>query len=75
MLPLTRSGIVRYICAIVALLMAFIATAFPAKSEVTAFKQAVAEAAALDRDLAEFYRESGYAPIWTDETPQHLARR
>lgn len=75
MLPLTRSGIVRYICAISALLITFSAGAGTARAEVTAFKQAVAEAAALDRDLAEFYRESGYAPIWTDETPQHLARR
>lgn len=37
----------------------------PADAQVTAFKQAVAEAAARDADIAAFYREAGYAPIWT----------
>lgn len=34
---------------------------------VTAFKQGVAEAASSDEDLARFYRETNYAPIWTGE--------
>jgi len=34
-------------------------------AQVTAFKQAVAEAAARDADVAAFYRETGYQPIWT----------
>ncbi|WP_037971378.1 L,D-transpeptidase family protein [Sulfitobacter noctilucae] len=37
----------------------------PAFAQVTAFKQAVAEAASSDDDIAKFYRENGYAPIWT----------
>ncbi|WP_404818197.1 L,D-transpeptidase family protein [Roseobacter sinensis] len=37
----------------------------PATAEVTAFKQAVAEAAARDEDLAAFYQANGYEGIWT----------
>ncbi|WP_135505464.1 L,D-transpeptidase family protein [Roseovarius aestuariivivens] len=40
--------------------------ALPAFAQVTAFKQAVAEAASDDRDLAAFYQANGYAGIWTD---------
>ncbi len=38
-----------------------------AQAGVTAFKQAVAEAASNDEALAQFYREGDYAPIWTGE--------
>ena len=38
-----------------------------AAAGVTAFKQAVAEAASNDEDLARFYRQTDYAPIWTGE--------
>lgn len=34
-------------------------------AQVTAFKQAVAEAAAKDPDIAAFYQANGYAPLWT----------
>lgn len=34
-------------------------------AQVTAFKQAIAEAAAQDDDIAAFYRANGYSPIWT----------
>jgi murein L,D-transpeptidase YcbB/YkuD len=34
-------------------------------AQVTAFKQAIAEAAAQDDDIAAFYRTNGYTPIWT----------
>jgi len=40
-----------------------------------AFRQAVAEAAGNDRDLAAFYRETGYRAVWTGEDASHLARR
>nr|WP_211299434.1 L,D-transpeptidase family protein [Pukyongiella litopenaei] len=30
-----------------------------------AFRQAVAEAASTDADIAAFYRETGYQPVWT----------
>jgi murein L,D-transpeptidase YcbB/YkuD len=40
----------------------------PATAQVTAFKQAVAEAATGDQAIADFYRSRDYAPIWTSTT-------
>jgi murein L,D-transpeptidase YcbB/YkuD len=56
------------------LVLASIAPA-PLAAQVTAFKQAVAEAAARDDDLAAFYRETGYQPVWTGPGEEHRARR
>lgn len=39
----------------------------PVQAQVTAFMQGVAEAAAKDRDIAEFYKANGYKPIWTSK--------
>ena len=47
----------------------------PVQAQVTAFKQAVAEAAADDADIAEFYRNTSYAPIWTAADDASRARR
>ncbi|MCX7559795.1 L,D-transpeptidase family protein [Sulfitobacter sp. F26204] len=44
-------------------------------AQVTAFKQAIAEAAAQDDDIAGFYRENGYRPIWTGAGEVDRARR
>ena len=41
----------------------------------TAFRQAVAEAAGRDRDLAAFYRDIGYRAVWTGEDATHRLRR
>lgn len=46
-----------------------------ATAQVTAFKQAVAEAAARDEDIAAFYRANDYAPVWTGEGEADRARR
>nr|WP_232897240.1 L,D-transpeptidase family protein [Pontibaca salina] len=46
-----------------------------AQAQVTAFKQAVAEAAADDDDVAAYYRQVGYAPLWTGEGEEFRARR
>ena len=54
-------------------LPALIAT--PAQAQVTAFKQAVAEAASRDADVAAFYRSSGFEPIWTGGDADDLDRR
>ena len=51
------------------------APAAPAVAQVTAFKQAVAEKASLDEEISRFYREAGYAPLWTGEGPEFTARR
>jgi len=42
---------------------------------VTAFQQTIAETAATDRDLAGFYRQTDFAPIWTGEGEPYLSRR
>ncbi|PVA11517.1 murein L,D-transpeptidase [Pelagivirga sediminicola] len=42
---------------------------------VTAFKQAVAEGAARDGELAEYYRNNGYGAIWTGTGEADRARR
>ena len=47
----------------------------PAIAQVTAFKQAVAESAVSDEDIAAFYRSNGFAPIWTDGSDLHKTRR
>jgi murein L,D-transpeptidase YcbB/YkuD len=45
------------------------------RARTRAFVQAMAEAAAPDRELADYYRESGYAPLWTGEGAADTARR
>ncbi len=47
----------------------------PVSAQVTAFVQAVAEAAADDRQLAAFYRQNEYQPIWTGEGDAARERR
>ncbi|GAB4285386.1 MAG: L,D-transpeptidase family protein [Roseovarius sp.] len=47
----------------------------PALAGITAFKQAVAEAAADDRDIAAFYRANGFEAVWTGEGEEYRARR
>ncbi len=46
-----------------------------AQTRVSAFAQAVAEAAAQDTEIAAFYRQNGYQPVWTGTGPQDKARR
>ncbi|MDE0589533.1 L,D-transpeptidase family protein [Halocynthiibacter sp. C4] len=49
--------------------------ATPAKAEITAFKQAVAEAASKDKAVAAFYRSRGFEPIWTGSSSEDAKRR
>ncbi|MCR8547285.1 L,D-transpeptidase family protein [Salipiger sp. P9] len=42
---------------------------------LTAYKQAVAESLAEDEGLAAFYRERGFEPLWTAESPAAADRR
>ncbi|WP_415402851.1 L,D-transpeptidase family protein [Tateyamaria sp. SN3-11] len=46
-----------------------------ASAQVTAFKQAVAEAAARDADMAAFYKANGYSSLWTGRTGRERQRR
>lgn len=47
----------------------------PATAQVTAFRQAVAEAAAEDRDIAAFYQATDYRSVWTGKGEEDRARR
>ncbi len=60
---------------IFALALSIAGFAQPARAQVTAFMQAVAEAAASDRDIAEFYKSNGYKGIWTARGGRDKQRR
>lgn len=46
-----------------------------AQASVTAFKQAIAAGASQNEAVADFYRDSGYDPIWTGPEEDDRARR
>jgi murein L,D-transpeptidase YcbB/YkuD len=47
----------------------------PVVAQVTAFKQAVSEAASRDDDIAAFYRANNYQPVWTGSGEADRNRR
>ncbi|MCT8160563.1 murein L,D-transpeptidase [Pseudoruegeria sp. SHC-113] len=53
----------------------FTLIAAPVQADVTPFTQAVAEAAAKDKAIAEFYKSNGYKAIWTGNSGKDKARR
>jgi murein L,D-transpeptidase YcbB/YkuD len=61
----------------VAILTGVTAWSEPARADgqSAAFRQAVAEAAARDPDVADYYRDTGYQPIWTGDGDGDHARR
>lgn len=59
--------------AAVVMILGFAGLPAPAKAHVTAFRQAVAESAARDEDVAAFYRARTFQGIWTG--PEGLERR
>ena len=74
-LPLFNS-FSRTLLAIVAIFgMVVTLSGSPAVAQVTAFKQAVAETAASDDQVAAFYRTNNYQPLWTGEGETFKARR
>lgn len=46
-----------------------------AQTQVTPFMQAVAQAAARDKDIAAFYKANGYKSIWTGRSGRERSRR
>lgn len=58
-----------------ALALSGLVGATPLAAQENAFRQAVAEAAAADSDIAEFYRARDYLAIWTGQTEEDAARR
>ncbi|PIE12706.1 MAG: murein L,D-transpeptidase [Rhodobacterales bacterium] len=67
----TAAGLAAMLCTAIAILFAPV----PASAQVTAFKQAVAEAAAKDKDLAAFYQANGYKSLWTGTFGRDASRR
>ncbi len=68
--------LVQKIVAICVLAIASVVVTAPiARAEVTAFKQAIAESAARDTELAAFYRANNYRGIWTSNSDDDRARR
>jgi len=63
------------VMAILAILFAFSMTGSPVSAQVTAYKQAVAQAAANDAALSEFYKARKYKSIWTGRVGKDSQRR
>jgi len=55
--------------------LVFFTVPAPVLAQVTAFKQAVAEAASRDEDIAAYYRTNDYAPVWTEGSDAQRERR
>ena len=70
-----KSGWVSVLGAAFAIALTGFVSATPLYAGVTAYKQAVAEAASRDEDVAAFYRTRKFAPIWTGDTDAHRERR
>ncbi|KPQ19759.1 MAG: Murein L,D-transpeptidase YcbB/YkuD [Rhodobacteraceae bacterium HLUCCA24] len=74
-MSLTRHPTLRHLFAIAALGATLALSPTAGSSGVTAFKQALAEAVADSDAAAAFYRDTGFAAIWTGGEDVHLARR
>lgn len=75
MLPLTRPFMGHLMIAFLVSVFLGLLSAPQASAQVTAFKQAVAEAAAKDKDIAAFYKANNFKPIWTGIGGRHKSRR
>ena len=69
-----RAGWLRTPLAAAVTALALLAAPAPSHAQVTVFKQSVAEAAAADADIAAFYRETDYAPLWIGSGEAYTAR-
>lgn len=70
-----KPGIATYFLAALMVVFGTFAAPNDADAQVTAFKQAVAEAAARDKDIAAFYQANDYAGIWTGAFGRDASRR
>jgi len=61
--------------AAIAVIFTLLMAGVPAQAQVTAYKQAVAEAASNDKALAEFYKGRNYKAIWTGTFGKSSQRR
>ena len=69
-----KTHILHRFAAVLAVILAF-SLAGGAQAQVTAYKQAVAQAAANDKALAEFYKSRQYKSIWTGRAGKDGQRR
>ena len=69
------NGFGRWLLLVMAMMIGSIVMPRDATAQVTAFKQAVAEAAAKDRDIAAFYQANNYEGIWTGNSGTDRRRR
>jgi murein L,D-transpeptidase YcbB/YkuD len=70
-----KSALPVWIAAMFALILSVGIAPTQAAAQVTAFKQAVAEAATKDKDIAAFYKANGYKAIWTGAFGKDASRR
>lgn len=70
-----RSRRIPILFGLMATLIALLIAPHQVVAQVTAFKQAVAEAASRDQDIAAYYRASDYTPIWTEANDTQRSRR
>jgi L,D-transpeptidase YcbB len=72
---LCRIQSIRSCLVVLAVAFTYLSSVTLASAQVTAFRQAVAETAALDEDLAAFYRARDFDGIWTGDSPDVQLRR
>lgn len=72
---MARKSLVHLLMATVLTLGAWLSTPNTGHAQVTALKQAIAEASARDKDIAAFYQANGFKPIWVGRTGKDRNRR
>lgn len=72
---MTNRTFLRSAAAIALVAASYLAPQSAGAVQVTAFQQAVAENVSGDDQIAAFYRERGFEPIWTGGTEADLERR
>ncbi|MFV2052878.1 L,D-transpeptidase family protein [Aliiroseovarius sp. YM-037] len=72
---MAQPRVARLVVALAAYFIAATLIGAPATAQVTAFKQAVAEAASDDEAIAAFYRGRNYEPLWTGDGSRDRQRR
>ncbi|GGL65387.1 L,D-transpeptidase family protein [Wenxinia marina] len=65
----------RHSIAAVAIAIGLAVTAQTSAAQVDAFRQAVAETASRDDDIAAFYRARGFEGVWSGDSAEAVARR
>ncbi|SFK78635.1 Murein L,D-transpeptidase YcbB/YkuD [Loktanella salsilacus] len=74
-LPRTAPRVLRAFFMFAAVMTLWVLGTAPAQAQVTAFRQAVAESAARDEDLATFYRARDFQGIWAGDDRAATTRR